>query len=116
MSLDIWLGAPEKCPHCGGSLPAVRDGSSQNYTHNVTPMWHKAGVYDALYMSDGQLVTEQYLAVLRAGIEDMKAKPEAYRELNPPNGWGKYESALGFLEKWYDKCANQLGAQIGVSK
>lgn len=27
----------------------------RNITHNVVPMWKRAGVYDALYKSEGQL-------------------------------------------------------------
>lgn len=98
MSLDIYLIAFRET--------TVFDA---NYTHNVTPMWHRAGVYDALYMSDGKTAAE-VLPELRAGLEAMRIDPEGYAAINPPNGWGSYETALPWLAALIEKFeANQDG-------
>lgn len=87
MSLDI-------------SLNAIRETEvfDANYTHNVTPMWRKAGCYDALYKSEG-LCARAVLPALRAAVEAMRADPAGYRALEPANKWGTYETALPWLEE-----------------
>ena len=69
MSLDIDLRAPIVCPHCGGITGSGDDLFSANYTHNVIPMWSKAGVYEALYESDGH-VASRYIDVLDRGVAE----------------------------------------------
>lgn len=112
MSLDIGLYIEVDT---GGSKPYSVDLYSANYTHNVTPMWGKAGVYDALYNSQGQLA-ESIIDILKAGIDDMVSKPSEYEELNPSNGWGSYESALPWLVKFYNACKEHPKAKISVWK
>ena len=87
MSLDIYLTA-QVC-----EVQRVHDA---NITHNVTPMWHEAGIYDALYRSAG-LKASDVLPRLKAGLADMRADPEKYAALNPPNGWGTYPQAIVWL-------------------
>jgi len=81
------------------SLSAVRTTTvfDANFTHNVTPMWKKAGIYDALYNSHGMTAAE-VLPALRSGLEDMRANRQAYTDLNASNGWGTYAHALPWLE------------------
>jgi hypothetical protein len=78
MSLDI-------------SLRAVREVVvfDANFTHNVTPMWERAGIYDALYNSEGKSAAD-VLAALKAGLRDMEAKPDEYTALNASKGWGTF--------------------------
>ena len=87
MSLDLYIN----CRCCNSSL------FDRNITHNVSPMWKLAGVWEALYESDG-IRCGDYLAVLEKGLDDMRLRPGEYRKLNPSNGWGSCESALNFLE------------------
>jgi hypothetical protein len=115
MSLDLYLYAPTKCPHCGGSLTSGEEIFWQNYTHNVTPMWAKAGVYDALYMSDGRTAKE-YVDALEHGVADMVAKPAEYISLNANNGWGTYDTALPWLQKVLIAFKENPEAVIRVSK
>lgn len=110
MSLDIWL-THNVCPCCGQG----KEGWSDNYTSNVTPMWKEAGVYDALYFSEGKTTAEVVIAVSK-GVLDMEENPEKYRAMNPPNGWGDYDSALKFLQEFLIECAEDPDAVIGVSK
>jgi hypothetical protein len=107
MSYDIYLTDPkpgEPCGHCGGTgkEPAGEDkgwsGSplDWNYTSNCAPMWRKAGADLAEF--HGKLAGE-CVPLLAAAIAAMEADPDAYRELNPPNGWGDYDSLLRALKK-----------------
>ena len=93
MGISLWLF----CPCC------QQESDSEGTTHNLTPMWDKAGVKDALYNSDGKAAGET-IAALEAGLADMRAKPEEYRALNPANGWGDYAGALRFLTAWLALC------------
>ena len=103
MSLDIWLD------------DGITDIGDFNYTHNVTPMWKKAGVYDALYNSEGKEALE-ILPVLHSGINHMVVNQDEYLGLNPDNGWGDYEGALSFLIEFSECCAEYPKAVIGLSK
>ena len=86
-----------------------------NITHNLTPMWKKAGVYDALYMSEG-LIAKGIIEVLEKGIYDMEDKPEEYIKLNAINGWGTYRHALPFLKEILKACKENPDAKIQISK
>ena len=110
MSLDICI--TKSCEHCGAQ-EELFDG---NITGNVSPMWRKAGVYDALYNSEGKEPRE-ILEELHHGIADMILHKKEYEKLNPENGWGDYKSALEFLKEFYEACKkNPTNCTIGVWK
>jgi len=105
MSLDIYLN----CEHCGTEI------FSSNYTHNVTPMWSKAGCYQALYESEDKRA-EEIVTALEAAVRNMADNPQEYITLNPPNGWGSYETALPWLREFLNECKRHPKAIIGVSR
>lgn len=110
MSLDIYLQGA----HCSA---CSRDGErfyEANITHNVAPMWHKAGLYEVLYRSDGKCAFE-IVETLERGYEHMSASPKDYLLLNPANGWGSYDSALVFLRKLIHACRAYPSAIISIS-
>mgnify|MGYP001467938009 CR=1 FL=1 len=119
MSLDIWLvamvntGNPDRTEVLLDDLDT--GCSSMNYTHNVTPMWVKAGCYDALYNSDG-MVAKDTLPAINEAIGKMVTNPREYEALNPSNGWGEYISAVKFLLDWQEKLLRDPEAIIRVSK
>ena len=115
MSLDIDLYAPAQCPHCGSALPRVEE-VGKNITHNVAGMWQKAGVYSALYESDGLTITPEYIAVIEQGVAAMERDFDEYRKLDTPNGWGTAIQALPWLKEWLEACRRNVGAQIHVSR
>jgi hypothetical protein len=104
VSLDIDL----ECAHCKSEIV------SKNYTHNVIPMWEKAGCYEALYKSDGDLASG-IIPWLRSAVEAMEANPEEYIALNPENGWGSYDTALPWLKELLAECIAHPDAVIRVS-
>jgi len=80
----------------------------KNITHNLTPMWHKAEVFDALYNSDGKRPKE-IIETLRTGLLKMQQEPAEYRKLESPNKWGNYQSAVCFLTEVIDACQQYDG-------
>jgi len=88
---------------------------SGNYTHNVIPMWTKAGIYDDLYNSQGKKVKDIILN-LKKGLIKMKRNPNKYLKLNPKNGWGEYYTAMEFLEEIIKNCEENLNGKIEISK
>lgn len=104
MSLDLYL-----------EEMGWHDVWGANITHNVSPMWREAGVYDALYNSEGKACGD-VLPILLAGHEKMCSDREKYEALNPSNGWGSYEAAIEFLRKTIDACCQHPSARFRVSK
>jgi len=104
MSLTLWL-----CVDTGAGESICTEGT--DVTHNVAPMWSKAGVYEALYKSEGKRAGD-LLDVLQRGIAAMRADPDGFKQLNPPNGWGNYDLALQFLEEWEALCRKHPDARI----
>lgn len=117
MSLDIDLHVPDKCPHCGAVLSCGRGTNifSRNITHNVTPMWEKAGVYEALYESDGKRAAE-FVEALQKGVAHFRANYSEYQKLDSPNGWGLAKNALPWLEEVARAFEENPDAIIGVSR
>lgn len=65
------------------------------HTYNLTPMWRKAGVVvERTSDLDGK-TTAEVGALALAGLIDAWRNEAAYRDLDPPNGWGDYD---GFVE------------------
>ena len=88
---------------------------SGNMTHNVTPMWVKAGVYDALYNSEGK-IAKTIIPTLKKGVDDMVEKADEYRKLDSPNRWGLYIDALPFLKEILKACQENPDSKIWISK
>jgi hypothetical protein len=94
---------------------SVEVGGDFNYTHNVCPMWRKAGCYDALYMSHGKTAGE-ILPDLQRAIGEMRKDPVGYAALNPPNGWGDSLTAFEFLCRFTADCVRFPSAVVWVDK
>lgn len=86
---------------------------SGNVTHNLVPMWQKAGVYEALYKNDGKKAKD-VLAVVEQGYKDMLKNKETYVALNPENGWGDFDGALKFIREFYEACVQYPESIISV--
>ena len=108
MSLDIGLYVEVDT---GGDEPRNIELYSDNYTGNVCPMWIKAGVYEALYESDG-VEAAAIIPILEKGIWYMESFPQTYIAMNPPNGWGDSVGALRFLRRLLTACKDDPLALI----
>ncbi|WP_407563347.1 hypothetical protein [Streptomyces sp. 184] len=107
MSYDVYLvidtGGPEPA--------AVVDVG--NYTSNVSGMWEDALGYPLKNLHGWQ--AEDARTDLQQAVHDMETHPEAYRAMNPPNGWGDYEGALDYLRRLGDACRAHPKTTIHIS-
>lgn len=89
-----------------------------NYTHNCGPMASEAGVYECVWRPDEIGITKagQLIEPLMSGIAAMKADPERFKKLDPPNKWGSYDTFLPWLEKYLSACQENPEADVGVSR
>lgn len=67
-----------------------------NYTSNCAPMWRAAGADLAEF--DGRPASA-CAPILAAALTELRAHPATYQELNPPNGWGSYDSLVEALDQ-----------------
>lgn len=51
--------------------------------------------------------------IIKEGIEKLEADPEHFRAMNPPNGWGSYDTLLPVLREIRDACFEHPLAEIG---
>ena len=58
----------------------------------------------------------QLIASLRMGLAKLKASPNAYREHDAPNGRGKYENFVPFVESVLAACEEYPTANVKVSR
>lgn len=98
MSWDIWL----TCDCCGYALVDL------NYTHNVNGMLRDAaeagGLLIDVWSRDGWEGLPGPVGALRLDviIKELEANPAKYEAMNPPNGWGSYETVLPVLREMRD--------------
>ena len=103
MSLDIWtVGEDDEIL------------VSKNITHNLNKMWTVAGVYDALYHSDG-VPAKEIIPELADGLERLKRDPYRFNPLSNPNGWGTYNQAVPWLEELIEELKGYPESIIHVS-
>ena len=101
ISLEIDTGGPEAA--CVGDW---------NITYNVRPMCEAAGL--RIWALQGASAREAGLLV-RAAIGRLLADPEAFRPLEPGNGWGSYIDLLGALPILAELCERHPKAIVRVS-
>lgn len=68
------------------------------HTYNLTPMWRLAGVFDVSRDLDG-MTGRQISAVASAGLRRAVQYPQAFKTLNPDNGWGDYDGFVAMLTR-----------------
>ena len=88
---------------------------AQNITHNLNKMWKEAGVYDALYNSEGKIASE-VLPLLEEGLKKMLSEPERFEKFDSPNGWGLYKNAVPWLSKLISEFREYPDGVIEVSR
>ena len=125
MSLDVDLIGPEEekectCCECGNRhthkfKPTLFDA---NITHNLGEMAEAAGIYKALWRPEELGITKasQLIVPLVEGLGKLKACPDEFKKFNAPNGWGKYEDLIRFVNIYIDACAEHPDADISVSR
>lgn len=95
MSADFYASGPG-CEGCG--CPGHELGS-WNLTYNLSPMLRAAG-FPGWQETVGQLADPQpptgkrVVPVFEKVLAELRADPDRFRAMNPPNGWGSYEQAV----------------------
>jgi len=105
VSYDVSLELPD-----GDQTVSVFE---RNHTSNTAPMWRKAGCDLAEF--DGRSAGELGPIVARA-IAAIVTEPEAYRPMEPGNGWGSLPSTVRFLVDIWDACTDSPEATVRVSR
>lgn len=85
------------CDACGHAIV------EQNYTHNTNGMINVALDRDEHWLDALNGATGPEGARLLDGIiKELESDPPRFRAMNPPNGWGSYDSVLPLLRKMRD--------------
>lgn len=106
MSLDFYLERVQPCEVFG-----------RNITHNLNKMAEEAGIYKHLWHPDeiGIKKAHELIAPLEAGLLLLKSDPERFKKFNSPNGWGKYEHFVPFVEACLNACKEYQDADVRTS-
>jgi len=91
---------------------------SANITHNLGRMAKEAGIYMHLWRPDELGITKahQLIEPLRKGLDVLKAEPDRFKALNPPNGWGSYDGLVRFVEGYLAACIAKPEATVDVDR
>jgi hypothetical protein len=109
MSLDITLTEPE-------SVQTERCWI--NITHNLTKMADAAGIYYAIWKPETleYVYAKDIITVLEKGLAELKKNPDKYKQYEPTNKWGTYDTLVRAVSEYLAKCKEYPEATINVSR
>jgi hypothetical protein len=118
VSLDFSLYDTGRCSHCESKIGERRLVFDTNITHNLTRMAVAAGVYNTIWRPDdvGYTTARQIVSPLGPAIEDMKRRPDYYRQFDAENKWGTYDQFVPWLERLIEACEANPDAEVEVSR
>jgi hypothetical protein len=81
-------------------------------------MAEAAGIYNHLWRPGEIGITHarQLIKPLKGGLAKMKLDPDKYREYDSPNGWGRYDDFVPWIERYIEACIQDPDAEIRVSR
>ena len=114
MSLDVYLYIDVDT---GGDEPHRVELYSANITHNLGKMAKEAGIYDHLWHPENLDIETagELVEPIRAGLADMIARPEHYKQFDAPNGWGTYTYFIAFIQKYLEALEQHPKASVATS-
>ena len=88
---------------------------SSNITHNLGKMASEAGIYECLWRPEEHDITyaHQIIESLEAGVALLATQKARFEKFNSPNGWGKYEHFVPFVENYLNACKEYPNAIVG---
>ena len=97
---------------------------SQNITHNLANMASQVHINTELTLYDVLWRPEEHNLVCAKDISDhlhtawniLLSEPDFYKQFNPENGWGSYDTLLGFVYNYRNKCYDNPDALVEVSR
>ena len=89
-----------------------------NITRNLNKMADAAGIYEACWRPEeiGATKARDIIGKLALAVDLMKKEPERFKKFDSPNGWGKYEDFLPWVESYLKACEENPDATIEVSR
>jgi len=113
MSLDIDL-IDNMCSHCGRGECVYE----ANITHNLGKMAEALDIYSQVWHPEknGVLYASQLIQPLTDAIYKMKRAPKLYKQYDSPNGWGKYDNFLPWLEGLLAACKEHPNAVVRADR
>lgn len=90
----------------------------RNITHNLANMASAAGLYEPLWQptESGYHTAQQLIPRLQAGLNNLIANPDAFKRLEPYNGWGTYDDLVTFTRDALAACESNPDAELRVSR
>ena len=141
MSLYIHLlgeNITTSCYACGQDHTKREQVYQANITHNLGEMAKEAGIYEALWRPYRLRVDfSEYLAyanseeefentclvlskdivdLVQAGLNDLRERPNHFKQFNSKNGWGLYRNFVPFVENYLNALKRNPNAQIKISR
>lgn len=115
---------------------------SANITHNLGDMADEAGIYEAVWRphrlhpeydipDDNTMETTErewefednvtikakdIIPILDEGLSKMIKNPDHYKQFNPPNGWGDYETFVDWVADYLSACKKNPEAIIKTDR
>lgn len=83
-----------------------------NHTYNTSQMFFKAlgiGLTELSGRNAGETIE-----LLERAVKHMEENADEYTPLNPPNGWGSYDTALTYLNRILTACRKHPKSTISV--
>lgn len=108
MSLTIFF----KCPCCNR-------GDAPNITHNLKPMAIEAGLGGLWEIVAGDPLTTRpsyWIPRLEIAVYLMKSFPERFEKHNSPNGWGRFENFLPWVEALLERCRESPSDSLRIHR
>lgn len=89
-----------------------------NITHNLTRMADAFGLYQVLWRPEELEIKKAHELIpsLKLGLAKLIAEPDKARGLNAPNGWGRYENFVRFVESYLAACIENPDADVRASR
>ena len=103
MSWGLYIEVPDKDLHD----PYVHIVSG--CTYNLTPMWAKAIPFLQVTQDFDGLEARHVLPDLLVGMSDIIQNMDAYKALNPDNGWGDFDGFFTVYTSVLKTCAEYPG-------
>jgi len=117
MSLDVYLTMELDT---GGEVPYVVELFESNITHNLNVMAQAVSedFYKALWRPEeiGIKTASQLTPILEQGLGVLISDPVKFKKYDPDNGWGSYETLIGFVVQYIQACKEHPKTTVNVSK
>jgi len=89
-----------------------------NITHNLSTMANKAGIYKALWRPEEIYAkyAKDIISIVEKGLDDLKRRPEYFKQFSSPNGWGMYKNFVPFVAEYLEACKEYPAAEIYINR